>query len=118
MTNRFKQERSFEDRKKLVKTVKESYPDCVPVIIQNRNDKTCMKFLPKFYVPWSTLVLTCRQKISDLNSYQNISLLVEYNNKFSSPSLSDTVGNVYEGNHDEDGFLYVYYCVENVFGFL
>lgn len=118
-TSLFKQKYPVEQRKKTTQEMLEQYPDRVPVIVEKENTKS-KNALPdiknKYLVPRALTVgsflFIIRKKI-ELNESQALYLLV--NGKYT-PSTSDTLGEIYDLQKDDDGYLYMVYSTENTFG--
>ncbi|KAF6734189.1 Microtubule-associated proteins 1A/1B light chain 3C [Oryzias melastigma] len=105
-------------RKQEVAGIKSKFPNKIPVIIE-RYDKE--KFLPpldktKFLVPheltMTQFVTIIRNRMALLPS-QAFYLLI---NSSGLPSMSLTMAQVYRDHQDEDGFLYMTYASQEMFG--
>ncbi|KAK2106955.1 Gamma-aminobutyric acid receptor-associated protein-like 2 [Saguinus oedipus] len=94
----FKEDHSLEHRCVESAKIRAKYPDQVPVIVEK--------------VSGSQIVDIDKQKIQ-LPSEKAIFLFVDK----TVPQSSLTMGQLYEKEKDEDGFLYVAYSGENTFGF-
>ncbi|XP_043914330.1 microtubule-associated proteins 1A/1B light chain 3C [Protopterus annectens] len=114
----FKQRKSFATRKQEVYGIRSQFPNKVPVIVERYPNE---KYLPtldktKFLVPqeltMSQFVTIIRSRMA-LTATQAFYLLV--NNK-SLASMSLTMAEVYRDHKDEDGFLYVTYASQDMFG--
>ncbi|XP_053316867.1 microtubule-associated proteins 1A/1B light chain 3C [Spea bombifrons] len=114
----FKLRKSLATRKAEVIGIKAKFPTKVPVIVERYHRE---KYLPlldktKFLVPRD---LSMTQFINIIRNRMNLSptqafyLLV--NNK-SLASLSLTISELYRDHKDEDGFLYVTYASQEMFG--
>ncbi|KAG6922974.1 microtubule-associated proteins 1A/1B light chain 3C-like, partial [Chelydra serpentina] len=116
--------RSFQQRKSLASRMREAaeirakYPTKIPVVVERyRKEKQLplldrTKFLVSQDSSMSQFVITLRTRMS-LTATQAFYLLV--NNK-GLPSMSTTMGEVYQDHKDEDGFLYVTYASQEMFG--
>ena len=97
--------------------IKKKYPDKIPVIIKKSSIDKLLgeidreKYLIPFDLMVSQLHYIIRKRIN-LTSEKAIYLFC--NNKLI--STSESVGNIYNTNKNEDGFLYIEYTSENTFG--
>ncbi|KAM3931233.1 microtubule-associated protein 1 light chain 3 gamma [Leptodactylus fuscus] len=114
----FKQRKSIETRKSEVIGIKAKYPTKVPVIVERYQKE---KYLPllyktKFLVPhdlsMSRFVNLIRNRM-DLSATQALYILVNEKNLV---SMSLTMSELYRDNKDEDGFLYMTYASQEMFG--
>ncbi|XP_020481261.1 microtubule-associated proteins 1A/1B light chain 3C [Labrus bergylta] len=114
----FKQRKSFATRKQEVAGIRSKFPNKIPVIIE-RYDKE--KYLPpldktKFLVPheltMTQFVTIIRNRMALLPT-QAFYLLI---NNSGLASMSLTMAQVYKDHQDEDGFLYMTYASQEVFG--
>jgi GABA(A) receptor-associated protein len=115
---RFKQEFSFERRREESTRVLNRYPDRVPIICEKSSaaSKDCPDIDKKKYlVPrdlnMGQFLYVIRKRLK-LAPEKAIFLFV---GNSIAPSTS-TINQIYSYNRDEDGFLYVTYSLENVFG--
>jgi len=97
--------------------IKKKYPDKIPVIIKKSSIEKNLQEIDreKYLIPFNLLVSQLHyiiRKRININAEKAIYLFC--NNKLI--STSDTVGNVYNINKNEDGFLYIEYTAENTFG--
>jgi len=116
MDSIFKRENSLEKRKNESKTIIAKYPGRVPIIVEKYKDSELpdidkTKYLVPKDMTVSQFMFIIRKRIN-LESSQ--SLFITINSIL--VSSSSTVGDIYEGNKDEDGFLYIIYTSENTFG--
>jgi len=103
--------RILESKKILLK-----YPSKIPVIVEKREGCEFREIKKKKYlVPRDMLMnqffFVIRKKI-DLSPGHGLFVMV--NNKLS--SSGDTLGEIYEKEKMDDGFLYMIYTSENTFG--
>ncbi|KAJ8285039.1 hypothetical protein COCON_G00038890 [Conger conger] len=117
-TKAFKLRKSFATRKQEVAVIRSKFPTKIPVIIERY---TREKYLPpldktKFLVPQelslSQFVTIIRNRMSLMPS-QAFYLLIS-NNGLASMSL--TMAQVYKDHRDDDGFLYMTYASQEMFG--
>ncbi|XP_063775827.1 microtubule-associated proteins 1A/1B light chain 3C [Pseudophryne corroboree] len=117
-TKPFKLRKSLETRKSEVIRIKAKFPTKIPVIVERytkekylpRLDKT--KFLVPQDISMSQFINIIRNRM-DLSATQAFYILV--NNK-SLASMSLTISELYRDNKDEDGFLYMTYASQEMFG--
>ena len=117
MSNPFKSKHDFDTRKKESEKIQSKYPNRFPVIIHK--SKKCKldeiektKFLIPGDLTMGQVIYIVRKRIK-LNDSESVFLFV---NDSILPPTSSTISSIYESNKDEDGFLYISYCNENVFG--
>ncbi|XP_026880478.1 microtubule-associated proteins 1A/1B light chain 3C [Electrophorus electricus] len=114
----FKQRKSFALRKQEVAGIRTKFPTKVPVIIERYHRE---KYLPpldktKFLVPQEltmTQFVTIIRNRMTLMPSQAFYLLID-NTGIASMSL--TLAQVYSDHKDEDGFLYMTYASQEMFG--
>jgi GABA(A) receptor-associated protein len=113
---KFKEEYTYEQRKAESNRVFLKYPDRIPIICEkSKNSKLNEMDKKKYLVPCD---LTCGQfvfvirKRLTLPAEKGIFLFING----SIPCSSEYMSEIYKRNMDLDGFLYVTYSEENVFG--
>ena len=117
MTNSFKTKYDSKTRKQESDKIKIKYPNRYPIIISKGNkcelsniDKT--KFLIPGDLTMGQIIFIVRKRIK-LDDTDSLFLFI--NDKIL-PASSSVISSVYNDHKDEDGFLYITYCNENVFG--
>lgn len=114
----FKQRKSLATRKEEVENIRSKFPTKIPVIVERFPKETQLPVLDKtkFLVPQELAIsqfLTIIRNRMHLGPTQAFYLLI--NNK-NMASMSKTIAEVYLENKDEDGFLYVTYASQEMFG--
>ena len=113
----FKKKYTLEQRIEESKKVIEKYDNRVPLIVSKHkscklNDIDKFKFLVPSDLSLGQFLHIIRKRIKIGES----DALFVFINDTILAKTSDTFGNLYHENKDEDGFLYLSYCSENVFG--
>ena len=112
--NEFRQ-KTLEYRMKESQRLKCKYFDRVPVVIKSGNEQTPSTQNFKYLVPKTATVaefVSVIRRMTQLKPYQAIFVFVDG----VLPPNSSTMLSVYDEHHDEDGFLYIMYSLENTFG--
>jgi|TARA_B100001059_G_C17451302_1_gene387577 GABA(A) receptor-associated protein len=112
----FKKEFSLEQRTKEAQRVLTKYPDRIPIICEKvKKSKLDPMTKKKYLVPWDLtigqFVFILRRRMT-LPAEKGIFLFVGN----TIPPTSSTVKEIYTQYHSKDGFLYIQYSDENVFG--
>jgi GABA(A) receptor-associated protein len=114
----------FEKRVELSQRIRSKYPRYVPVIVDRRDKNSPAISKHKFLIPHdvsvSKLMVTIRNHI-DIKPEMAIFLTVVSLTKGLKsngimPTGSAYIGDIYDKHKDADGFLYIVYSLENVFG--
>ncbi len=110
---------SFEDRKKKANSLLTKYPDKIPVILEkSKKDKYLPKMdKSKLLVAQDMTVSTVLQLLKkSIKTDEKTSIYIMVSNKDIMLSGSQSITEIYENHKNNDGFLYLEYCTENVFG--
>ncbi|CAG0879356.1 unnamed protein product [Darwinula stevensoni] len=114
----YKQRKSFATRRSEVASIRAKFPSKIPVIVERYQKETTLPLLDKtkFLVPqelsMSQFVQIIRNRMQ-LSSTQAFYLLV---GNRSLAAMSKTMLEIYNELKDPDGFLYVSYASQEVFG--
>ncbi len=127
----FKKKFSIDDRQRQTKGIIEKYENKCPIyltydkeIINKNFTNTISKQLNKYIVTCdlnlAQFLHIVRKKIN-VNAEESLTLFIEFyqNDKLFNSILAPTtnsIGEIYLNNKDEDGFLYLKLVKENVFG--
>ena len=127
--SKFKQEITFERRQELSKMITEKYHGKFPIIAEPYKSTdpilTRKKFLASPYTSMHKMIIEIRKNMQQLDSNTNLCFYVigkddnintGISNNMILLSLSTNIGGLYDQYKDEDGFLYIIYTIENVFG--
>ena len=110
---------SFDERKKKHDSLLLKFPDKIPVILEKSKVD---KYLPK--LDKSKLLVSQDMTVANiikllknnLKINENISLYIVIADKNIMISGSQSINSIYNQHKNNDGFLYLEYCTENVFG--
>ena len=115
----FKEITSLEERKQRSNTLLSKYKDKIPVILEKSNRD---KYLPiigknKLLVANDITVANVLQLLKkNLKINETISIYIMVSEKNIMLSGSQSMSYIYDSYKNTDGFLYLEYCSENVFG--
>ncbi|XP_054725022.1 microtubule-associated proteins 1A/1B light chain 3A-like [Uloborus diversus] len=114
----FKQRKSLATRKEEVENIRQKFPTKIPVIVERYHKESQLPLLDKtkFLVPQELTIsqfLTIIRNRMHLGPTQAFYLLI---NNRSIASMSKTLIEVYLESKDEDGFLYITYASQEMFG--
>ena len=114
----FKQRKGFENRQAEVASIRQKFPNKVPVIVERYAKEKDLPVLDKtkFLVPEELSMgqfLTIIRNRMSLRNSQAFYLLVNGKNM---SGLTNQIGQVYTTEKDPDGFLYMVYASQEFFG--
>ncbi len=112
----------FEDRKKRSQSLLFKYKDKYPVILEKSSKDNNLpsieksKLLVSYEMTVATIIQLLKKNIN-INEYTSIYIMTTDKNKNSIMlSGAQSISFLYENYKNDDGFLYLEYCAENVFG--
>lgn len=117
---KFKTERTLEERKIEYKEIVNQNPLRIPIIVEcDSTDKLHHLKKRKFLMEKSKttvgmLLHQIRKRLENGAVTESVAIYLLFNNRIANPA--HLLSKVYEDHMDEDGFLYVTYCLENTFG--
>jgi GABA(A) receptor-associated protein len=112
----FKEQFTFEKRKLESARIIEKYPDRVPVIVQRRNKSDIPRIdKKKFLIPDDLTIGQLMYVLRKRIKIPETKAIFLFCNGSCIPS-GEQIGFLYRRCKDEDGFLYLFYTGENVFG--
>ena len=129
MTSRYS-DKPLEERQEAARTIREKYPDRVPVLVEKRRTKRKNDDLPdldkaKYLVPsdlpWQQFQVIIRRRLK-LKPSQAVFLFVtkqDAKGKVTAklPVPTSTLGQIDAEDRDESGFISCIYTTENTFGY-
>ena len=115
--NKFKNNHSLDNRIIESNRIRKKYENRVPLIVlkdksSNLPEIEPYKFLAPDDITLGQFMHVLRKKIK-LDDTQSLFCFVNENVLV---NTAQTMMNIYNDNKDEDGFIYLTYCSENVFG--
>lgn len=115
--NKFKKQHSLEKRKEESERIISKYENRVPLIVlKDKNSKLAdidrYKFLAPHDITLGQFMYVVRKRIK-LDDSESLFFFVNENVLV---NTSQSIIAIYDTYKDEDGFLYLTYCSENVFG--
>ncbi len=120
--NKYKDTMSFEDRKKRSTSLLLKYQDKYPVILEkSKKDKYLpniekSKLLVSHDMTVTTIIQLLKKNIK-INEHTAIYIMTtDKENNEIMLSGAQSITNIYDNYKNNDGFLYLEYCTENVFG--
>ena len=115
----FKKLHTFEKRKEESDKILKKYDDRYPIIVAKSNDKNAasipnidkMKFLVPGDLTIAQFMYVIRKRVK-LSPEQALWIFTNHG----IPPTSQSIMSIYQTHKDEDGFLYLIYSGDNVFG--
>jgi len=113
----FKQIYTLDERKRSSDKILKMYPEYIPIVIESGTKNTPAMDNKKFIFSKKAKVLFIINEIRKrIKISPDEALFIMVGDKQVMPMISLTMEEVYNRYHDEDGFLYIKYSVENTFG--
>jgi len=114
----FKQRRSFEARKMEVENIRKKFPNKIPVVVERYQREVNLPIMDKtkFLVPKELTMLNFAIIIKNRLRVPTSRAFYFVINNQSIASTSKTIAEVYKEHKDEDGFLYMTYASQEMFG--
>ena len=115
LTCSFKKKHSLEKRKIESKRILGKYQDKIPIIV-SKDEKSQIasidkcKYLAQQDITLAQFAVIIRKRIELSSSF------FFFTGSNTMPTSSSSLKELYNTHKDEDGFLYLYYCGESVFG--
>lgn len=114
----FKQRKPFETRRLEVENIRRKFPTKVPVVVERYSREANLPIMDKtkFLVPQELTIMNFAIIIKNrLGIPSNRAFYFVVNNQ-SMASTSKTVAEIYREHKEEDGFLYMTYASQEMFG--
>lgn len=117
----FKQEHTFDKRKAEADKILEKYPDRIPVICEKHErshdipDIDKKKYLVPSDLTVGQFAYVIRRRIR-IAPEKSIFIYVDKDNSQTMTNTALQMSSIYEEKKDKDGFLYITYAGENIFG--
>jgi GABA(A) receptor-associated protein len=114
----FQDEKNFAQRQALSSVLLEQYPHCVPIIVERSPSEKNLKNIDKRkYLAPNTMTVGnfCFTIHRQLKLASHESLWI-YAGNFSLTATSTLMRNIYDKYQDPDGFLYLKYKGEDIYG--
>ena len=113
-----KQRRSFEARRQEVENIRKKFPSKIPVVVERYQREVNLPAMDKtkFLVPKELTMLNFAIIIKNRLRVPTSRAFYFVINNQSIASTSKTLAEVYKEHKDEDGFLYMTYASQEMFG--
>lgn len=114
----FKQRRTFDERKQEVENIRRKFPTKIPVVVERYQREVSLPVMDKtkFLVPQELTMLNFAIIIKNRLKIPTSRAFYFVINNQSIASTSKTIAEVYKEHRDEDGFLYMTYASQEMFG--
>lgn len=114
----FKQRRSFEIRKLEVDNIRKKFPNKIPVVVERYQREVNLPIMDKtkFLVPNELTIMNFAIIIKNRLRVPSSRAFYFVVNNQSLASTSKTISELYKEHRDEDGFLYMTYASQEMFG--
>lgn len=114
----FKQRKSFENRRQEVENIRKKFPTKIPVVVERYQREVNLPVMDKtkFLVPPEITTMTFSYIIRNRLRVPSSRAFYFVVNNQSLASSSKTIAEIYKEHKDEDGFLYMTYTSQEMFG--
>lgn len=118
MVKPFKQRRSFETRKLEAENIRKKFPNKVPVVVERYQREVNLPLIDKtrFLVPLELTIMNFGLIIKNRIRVPSSRAFYFVVNNQSLACTSKTIAEIYKEHRDEDGFLYMTYASQEMFG--
>ncbi len=119
ITKKYNEITSYEERKNKSSLLLLKYPDKYPIILEKSSKD---KYLPrmdktKLLVSYDMTVANILQLLKkNIKISEHTAIYISVSNKNIMLSGSQSISYIYDNYKSDDGFVYLEYCSENVFG--
>ncbi|KAH7642540.1 microtubule-associated protein 1 light chain 3 gamma [Dermatophagoides farinae] len=115
----YKQRKSFAMRREEVLGIRTKFPNKIPIIVERSPKERSLPRLDKtkFLVPQELSMgkfMTIIRNRMNLNTRYSMHFMI--NNKTVAVGMTRTMNEIYKEHKDKDGFLYITYSSQEIFG--
>ena len=112
-----KENKDFNKRRQDYERAKQKYPDKIPIICEKDSKVKMKDFVKtKFLAPLNSTVFELFEQIRKINDIKKEEALFFLINGKHSINQNCNISEIYKKYHDEDGFLYIAYSKEIIWG--
>ena len=114
----FKERKSMAERKADVEAIRLKFPNKVPIIVERYKSEKSLPVIDKvkFLVPRELTMAQLATIVRNRLSLSSTETFFLFTSTGSMPALSISVSDLHKQSKDQDGFLYVTYTSQEVFG--